>query len=289
MNTSMISRAGRAILVPGSSSVVGDGTAWEIERCAGGMFSAYGQNIPIESVEDDTHLTLSYPWTGPNVPAGGTYSIWRATSDAADIVEASARLAETVRMLQTGQFLNPTGYGSGTTAQRTRYDNEDEGFFYYRTDGAQAIEVCVHGVGAGVWSNYQPLQGSIGVTGRPGENGVDGIGNLYDPSINIPGFPPAGAEYFFIARTRVNFATNMANSVAKAIEDTATTADAVFSIRRNGVQFATLTFPVGDADGVFAGAAATFEIGDVGSVVAPSPRNATLRSVAITLAGTRLT
>lgn len=73
---------------------------------------------------------------------------------------------------------------------------------------------------------------------------------------------------------------------SRADADVAATASAVFSIRKNGVQFATITFAIGATTGTFACAADTaFAVGDVLTIFAPSPRDATLSGVAGTIVG----
>ncbi|MDD3030319.1 MAG: DUF2793 domain-containing protein [Alphaproteobacteria bacterium] len=84
----------------------------------------------------------------------------------------------------------------------------------------------------------------------------------------------------------VSFPLNMANS--HAVSGVAATASAVFSLRKNGVQFATMTFAAGTALATFAGAATSFAIGDVLTIMSPSPADSTLADIGFALAGTRL-
>jgi hypothetical protein len=84
----------------------------------------------------------------------------------------------------------------------------------------------------------------------------------------------------------VTFRAGLTDSAAGA--EVAATAEAVFSITKNGTQFATLTFAAASATGVFACAADTaFTTGDILRVIAPSPRDATLSGVAATFIGYR--
>lgn len=70
----------------------------------------------------------------------------------------------------------------------------------------------------------------------------------------------------------------------------APTASAVFALLLNDVEVGTLTFPAGTLDGVFASTASApleAEIGDQLDIEAPSPRDATLSGIKITLRGNR--
>lgn len=73
---------------------------------------------------------------------------------------------------------------------------------------------------------------------------------------------------------------------SRGSSDDAATSDAVFSIRKNGVEFGTITFSASASTAVFAAASdAQFDDGDVLTIIAPSPRDATLSGVSITLVG----
>ena len=112
-------------------------------------------------------------------------------------------------------------------------------------------------------------------------------GDRYDIAAFATDQPASGkaiAEMIFT--TAVAFDANLPQSQAKA--GTPATAAAVFSLQQNGTQFGTLTFAVAATAGVFASASgASFNAGDVLTVVAPSPRDATLANLAFTLTGYR--
>lgn len=80
-----------------------------------------------------------------------------------------------------------------------------------------------------------------------------------------------------------SFPVNMVDSFA--VVDIAPTATTVFSLSKNGVQFAIITFDVGTTIGVFAGASTSFSVGDVFAVTAPGVVDATLKGVWISLKG----
>lgn len=98
---------------------------------------------------------------------------------------------------------------------------------------------------------------------------------------------PASGEVIPLGYPRgVTFRAGMSDSQAGA--EVAATASAVFSLKKNGTQFATLTFGAASATGVIACPADTaFAPGDKLSVVAPNPRDATLSGVVATFIGYR--
>jgi len=276
--------AGSVNVTAGSLTVTGVGTSWQLSGAEGGWFSCLGQGIPIAAVASDTSLTLEYGWTGPTA-AGAQYSIWRMPSAAADVIDASSRLAEMVRRLQSGSFLQPGAAGRAT--DRAAYDGEERGFVFARSgDIGTAIQISIKLSDTNAdWSPYVPLQGPAGSQGLPGTNGTNGVGNYYDPNIQIIGRPPEGEIYKTIFVRSVTFASALSGSRAKCT--TAPTGIVVISVRKNDVQFGTITFAIGATTGVFAGVATTLAAGDILSFVAPTPRDATFADVLITLAGTR--
>jgi hypothetical protein len=70
--------------------------------------------------------------------------------------------------------------------------------------------------------------------------------------------------------------------------DIAATGEAVFSIKKNGAEFATITIAAAGTTATFTNAAdAVFAAGDVLELFAPTPRDDTLSGIAITLVGFR--
>ena len=99
---------------------------------------------------------------------------------------------------------------------------------------------------------------------------------------------PASAELVLklVFTKTVTFYFGLTDSRARS--EVAATASSVYSFRKNGTQFATLTFGIASATGVFASTAdAVFTPGDVLTIIAPSPRDATLSGVGATLSGYR--
>lgn len=111
-------------------------------------------------------------------------------------------------------------------------------------------------------------------------------GDRYDLASFDTDRPGTGELLVKIYPLGVTFPVGLAESQAGA--EVEAEAEAVFSITKNGIEFATLTFATGSAIGVFACASDTsFGDGDVLRVIAPIPRDATLSGVAATLVGYR--
>lgn len=175
---------------------------------------------------------------------------------------------------------------AGTFAQRGLYDTEENPapvrFTYASIDGADGagpptVLYIKQSATHDDWGPAIPFQGpeseprvavAVWDPGRPGAGEVVWTG-IFDVPVSFP----------------ANL--NGVNAVSRAVADVVPTSAAAYSIRRNGVQFATLTFGAGSTNGIFAGAAADFAAGDRLSIVAPNPRDATLAQIAITLAGAR--
>jgi hypothetical protein len=103
--------------------------------------------------------------------------------------------------------------------------------------------------------------------------------------IAIPGAALTSSEWLFGHKfdIAVNFALNLSGSQATA--GVGATGSPVLSIKKNGVQFATLTYS--GTTGTFSGSATSFAIGDLLEVVAPASPDATLARLSITLFGVR--
>lgn len=136
----------------------------------------------------------------------------------------------------------------------------------------------------------------------------DGVNSVYEMSPSASGMPvrtdaitgylqgaPTSSEVVFQIPVAFaySFPLNLVGSEGNVV--TPTTATAVFSIRKNGTEFATLTFSVHspiDGRGVFASsnsplAAVSFSVGDILEIVAPASPDATLAGLGFQLVATR--
>lgn len=107
---------------------------------------------------------------------------------------------------------------------------------------------------------------------------------LYDVAASVTGKPGNNAVIMtFTAVRSFSFPTNMTSS--RAASEAAATASTVFSITKNGSQFATATFAAAATTATFSGSATSFVAGDVLRIVAPM-QDATLENIGFTLVGT---
>lgn len=111
----------------------------------------------------------------------------------------------------------------------------------------------------------------------------------FDVHAFYPGVPPDGALVLRVPVARaVDFAANFAGSYFSASADAS--AQAVFTVRKNGTSIGTVTIAAGSTTPTFAtsgGAAQSLAAGDVLSLSAPSTADATLSDVGFVLSGTR--
>lgn len=94
-------RDGTVSLTTGTKALVGDGTAWAaIGLQSGDMFMVGGFVALLESVVDDTHITLRDNWGGPTLPAGSSYSI----KFSPDQSRVQASVVDLIRRLSNGNI-----------------------------------------------------------------------------------------------------------------------------------------------------------------------------------------
>ena len=105
----------------------------------------------------------------------------------------------------------------------------------------------------------------------------------YDIAGAILGQPAASATVFrFICVRAFTLPANLVGSLSTTGVNS--TGSVIMSLRKNGVQFGTLTFAAGQANGVFASSgAASFAVGDVITVVAPSSQDTTFADCQFTM------
>ncbi len=133
--------------------------------------------------------------------------------------------------------------------------------------------------------------GELSIVGSRGASLValaaSAVGGLYDIGLFIPGQPAASAMVFqFVVPRAIAVPVNLIGSLAKA--GTAATSAASFTLRKNGSNIGTIDFAAGAATATFTLAAgAVFAAGDVLEMLAPSPQDATLSDVSITLMASR--
>lgn len=109
----------------------------------------------------------------------------------------------------------------------------------------------------------------------------------YDVSMFLPGSYLALQTLLYLAVERpIRFAASMVPSTAVGrVESTGTV---VWSIQKNGTQFATVTFNSTSHNGVYSSAGASFAVNDVLSVVTSGSVDATLADVGLVLSATTI-
>jgi hypothetical protein len=114
-----------------------------------------------------------------------------------------------------------------------------------------------------------------------------GIG-IYDMGMYQPGTPGSSQDICRYPFPRsVTFHYDCGLSRAQA--GTAATAQTVFSLKKNGAEFATCTFAASGTTGTFSGEITAFTAGDIFRLVAPASADATLADIGFAISGIRIT
>jgi len=303
-------QTGTVSVSAGGTTVTGVGAIWTGGNAREGDVIAIGDATAlIVEVVSATELTIT-PWPG-SAETDAAYTIYQTSPRRFDSVEVADDLRKQVAALNT------TGFYHFVPSSASAPDPSlgDEGQYAFQAftgklwlkEGGVWVFVGVYKAlsAKGEWdtsTDYIPgdvvsrggrLWFSIQAgSGHVPESSPDywtlflAGGDRYDLASFDTDRPATGELLVKIYPLGVTFPAGLTESQAGA--EVAASADAVFSITKNGVEFATLTFPAGDSTGVFACATdTTFESGDVLRVIAPSPRDATLSGVAATLVGYR--
>ena len=108
----------------------------------------------------------------------------------------------------------------------------------------------------------------------------------WQPQGFVDGKPDAGLDIFKLA-TKAGYAIPLDLTGSLFQSKVAATADAVFLLRKSGVDIGTVTFAAASASGVAAVPATTFVEGDTFEFIAPAVQDATLADVSFLFLGTR--
>lgn len=171
-----------------------------------------------------------------------------------------------------------------------------QGDIYIDPDGSPAGQIALYDNSA--WVYIEPKKGLIATVededvliwfdGASWEELPTGAATPYDVGGTYIDKPADGVIILRFPMPRaMQFPSSMTGS--QGVSGVAAAASSVFSLRKNGSQFGTMTFGVGSSVASFAAATATsFAAGDVLTVMAPSPQDSTLADIGFSLAGTRL-
>lgn len=254
-------QTGTASVANGGTVVTGTGAIWSGTNVKEGDFFARADGVAIiTEVTDSTHLKIT-PWPGATV-SGGAYTIHQFFSGRV-VGEAAARDVDNLVAA-----LDKTGFIFFVGPLETAPDpslGDDGQYGEQPSTGKRWIKT------AGVWVYL-------------------GIGSAIFTRYDLASFdtdrPASGELILKIYPPGVTFRSGLTDSAAGA--EIAATGSSVFSITKNGTQFATITFAASSAVGVFACAAdVSFTTGDVLRIIAPAVRDATLSGVAATIIGYR--
>lgn len=151
----------------------------------------------------------------------------------------------------------------------------------------------------GIASGYVPLNGAalislayIGTGTKDSTTYLRGDGawasitaaiSPYDIAAAVTGLPTAGASLIVLQMVRAAFIPANAVGSSATAGTAGTVTNAVFILNKNGTQIGTVTFAAGSTTGVFSVTASSFAIGDIITLIAPSPQNATLANIGINI------
>lgn len=255
---------GTVSVAKGDTVIVGsDGPIWSSNGRAYDRISieGYGECTVLD-VTDDNHLAID-PWPFATVPAGTDYKLLQTGVDRVTGAEQSAIVVDLVEALDSDGFIWFVGPDEAEPPPRKGKEGQHA---EQPSTGKKWVREL------GVWKY-------LGI--------ADPAFTRYDIVVDIPERPASGATMAkWVAPSLVTFKAGLAESRGDA--DAAATVSSVFSLKKNGTQFATATFSATNDTAIFACASDTaFAAGDVLTIIAPNPRDATLSNIALTVVGFR--
>lgn len=299
----------------GATTVVGIGTNFLQWVTPGYPLFLDGKVVPVLSVTDNAHFEIALPWPGANQVNAAYFILFLTTTQLElsqwyiNVRTLVATLAGATIMVQVPDDQDAPGNALGQNGWiAVKYNIDGSPWKWWRKiNGVWVFLGTPIGVSWGaLWNGATAYLNNVIVsrlgvlyisilsgTNKPPESNptywqtlLQG-GNRYDIAFDASDRPDSGEVFRrMVFTTAVQFVAGMTDSRANAL--TPATATAVLSIRKNNVEFATLTFNAGAIVGVFASAnGTTFAAGDILTIVAPNPRDATLATLAITLTGYR--
>jgi len=174
---------------------------------------------------------------------------------------------------------------------RTWVQNEDEAYVYLGDSAGWMKEGQVIGDFLGLDDTPNTFSGNAYrlLRANGAEDAVEFVDSTYDLGSNFEEKPGASQVLLRIPFVRaIRFPDDLAGS--QGVVDVAPTAQADFVIKRNGTQFATMSFAGSATTATFStdSDAEDFAPGDVLVVLGPSSQDATLSSVGFLFKGTKL-
>ena len=300
------------VAVDTNGNVTGTSVLWDLIHALDEISVDGGALAKITEVTDATHMKIR-PWSGGAV-SGKNYVITYSSPLRLANGELAIRANELVKAITGDGYYIYVKPGAGEPEPSKGLDGQ---YALQPSTGKLWLKAAGVWVYRGTFGNFRfsstpwsgattydvgdavPFSGAVWVSLQAGNlnhrpdlsptwwqqivTGGDVVYIVCDDS----GRPGSGETLLkFVTPKSMTVYATMADSVAKA--GAAAASSSVFSIRKNGSQFATLTFASADTTGAFSCAAdVTFAAGDVLSIIAPSPRDATLADVSITILANR--
>lgn len=289
----------------GAKVITGSGTAWALRDFrSGDLFLRDSYVGVINTVDSDTQITLVDNWAGPTL-SGATYRL-RYMGDAQ---RTAGWTRDLVDLLGNGNLQAFSGLSGSNNklpmfsgpgalilvdksdltqgvdydvvvnelADRDAYDDQ-----LGPTASARGFTVLVADIGDGRAALYSKLSDTSGDWSDPVFIAAK---TVMDILVDDPGNPGAGEVVLTANITRdISFLDDMAGSVASVVSNPDDVA--VYSFKKNGTEFATMSISTGGIC-TFSGTETAFTAGDKLTVVAPNPRNPTLGGISMTLSATR--
>lgn len=253
-------RTGTVSVENGESAVTFAGASLTSSVKAGDYLLAGGSMAVIQTVTSDSQIELFGGWDGPDVTAG-SYVILKASLlryhtaligyDAARFITLLDGLS--VVYVLEGQDPDPSIGEEGQFAI-----DFSTGKRWHKESGAWVY---------------------LGISNP--------AFSRYDFTVDIPGRPGSGARVAkWTVSSILTFKSALPESAGNA--DVEATTSAQFSLCRNGVEFATVSFAPGQSAATFANSSdVNCAAGDVLELYAPNPRDDTLSDIALTIAALR--
>lgn len=228
--------------------------------------------------------------TTTNITLSGVQNVdGRATVSGVDRILVKNQLqaaANGIYLAQSGAWTRADDANDSTKVTAGMYCFVEDGV----TNGATGWNLVTRGAVLGTTPLAFTMFGTAtSYTAGPGIKiegstiAIDGSGIPYDFSAAILGKPQSGAIVSaHIAARAFTIPAGFTGSVARA--STVATDTVILSVQKNGVEFGTLTFAPGTAEGVFNSiSVATFNVRDVLTVVAPASPDASFGDAVLTI------
>jgi hypothetical protein len=302
---------GTASVTNGSTTVTFDGTLMTTQATQGDHLLIDGLLVMVDSVTDDEEIELRQEWQGDTL-VDVDYILNKVAASRYDPANTQAKAREFLAYFEgIGTFYFVEGDepdpGLGQNGQFALKVNEGPWQIWYKVLGVWELQGSPVGVSAkgpynsgtsyilGDWVSWQgSLWSSLQAPNLNHQPDLSPTywrreltgGDRYDVWSFDTDRPSDAEQVAYGFPGGVTFDAGLSTSYAKA--KVASTGTAVYSIRKNGVQFATVTFSAGNPVGAIACASSTtFDQDDEYEMIAPSPRDATLAGVAINIVGYR--